>query len=118
MRKVLLVVVLAFAMILPLGAFANDVPDGADCRDGGAAPATLAVAGGGEADRGAACVSNDGTALLYVGGEIQAEEEGNPDYGNACGAIIVNGEEVAGSHDWDNAGADGIEGTSDDEHCD
>lgn len=117
MRKVLLVLALASAMVLPLGAFANDVPDGEDCRNG-AAPATLAAAGGGEADRGAACVAANGTVLLYVGGEAQAEEEGNPTYGNACGAIIVGGQELAGSHDWDNAGPDGVAGTADDEHCD
>lgn len=117
MRKVLLVLALAFAMVLPLGAFANDVPDGEDCRNG-AAPATLAAAGGGEADRGAACVAANGTVLLYVGGEAQADEPANQGYGNACGAIIVGDQVLAGDSDWNNNGPDGVAGTADDEHCD
>lgn len=44
-----------------------------------------------------------------------------------CGAIIVAGQTVYGTDDWDNGGADGVKGddpntaqneAADDEHCD
>lgn len=115
MRRVALVVLLALAMLVPFASLASDVPDGQDCRDGNAAPATAAAANGGETDRGAACVNADGTTVLYIGGEAQSEDD--PGTGGACGAIIIAGETQTGEDDWDNAGEDGIAGTADDQHC-
>lgn len=117
MKKILaLLAVIAFAVVPSM---ASDTPDGADCA-GSAGPASVshAVLSGGdpttsELDRGAVCVSDgsaDNGSEVYIGGEIQAEEEGNPDFGGACGAIIVGGTAIAGDADWDNAEA----GT----HCD
>lgn len=117
MKKILaLLAVVAFAVV---PAMADDIPDGADCAaSSGPASVSHAVLSGAdpttaEVDRGAVCVS-DGDASngaeLYVGGEIQAEEEGNPDVGGACGAIIAGGSTLSGDPDWDNEEA----GT----HCD
>lgn len=114
MKRIGLAGLLAVAVLVPLGAQADDIPDGAACQAGTADPVTL----GSEPDRGAVCVHAYGTTVFYIGGEAQAEEEGDPAFGGACGAIIVMDEEVAGDPDWDNAGADGEVGTADDEHCD
>lgn len=128
MRRTLgILAVLALVFAVPMLGAANDIKDGQDCAESeqgatvenavldGADPTTA------ELDRGAVCVSDGDDANgadVYVGGEVQAEEEGNPDYAGACGAIIVGGNALAGEADWDNAGEDGIEGTEDDEHCD
>ena len=110
-----MVALLAIVMVVPMAARANDVPDGQDCRDGNAAPVTLAALSGGETDRGEACANAGGVTVFYIGGEIQSED--NPGTGGACGSLIVGGSTVTGTDDWDNAGADGVPGTADDEHC-
>lgn len=117
MKKWLLVATVAALSLAPFASQADDIPDGADCA-AGADPITLAVVDGGEEDRGAVCVAAEGTVVLYVGGEAQAEEEGDPAAGGSCGAVIVAGTALAGEPDWDNAGEDGEAGTEDDEHCD
>ncbi|HVF12911.1 MAG TPA: hypothetical protein VNA87_07485 [Actinomycetota bacterium] len=115
MRRLGITLLLALGLLIPMGAMANDVPDGQDCRDGNAAPASLGATSGADADRGAACVHAGGTTVFYLGGEAQSED--NPGSGGACGSLIVAGNTLQGTDDWDNAGADGIEGTADDEHC-
>lgn len=129
MRKALAVAaIIAFAVALPLLGSASDIPDGADCGNAaqGASVHHAVLEGGdpttAELDRGAVCVS-DGNASngaeIYLGGEAQAEEEGNPDFGGACGAIVLGGDSLTGSSpDWDNPGPDGTPGTADDQHCD
>ena len=129
MRKTLAILtILGFVVALPLLGSASDIPDGDDCGNAaqgagvhhqvlnGADPTTA------ELDRGAVCVSDGDSsngAELYVGGEAQAEEEGNPDFGGACGAIVLGGSSLSGSDpDWDNPGPDGTPGTADDQHCD
>jgi hypothetical protein len=128
MRKLFAILgVFALVVAVPILGTANDISDGQDCAESAqGASVEHAVLNGddpttAELDRGAVCLSDGDDANgadVYVGGEIQAEEEGNPDFGGACGAIIVGGEPLAGDADWDNAGADGIAGTADDEHCD
>src|SRR5688572_14543206 len=115
MRKLAISLLMALGLLVPMGAMANDIPDGQDCRDGNAAPVTLAATSGGETDRGAGCVNANGTTVFYLGGDGQSEDD--PGTGGACGAIIIADNTVTGTDDWDNAGADGIEGTADDEHC-
>lgn len=102
-------------VVLALGVapgFANDIPDGADCAatDAPGSVTTFLNAEDpttAEVDRGAICVS-DGDASngaeFYIGGEAQAEVDGDPAYGGACGAIIVGGEPVAGEPDWNTEG--------------
>jgi hypothetical protein len=128
MRKGLAALTIVACLVaLPILGGANDIPDGADCA-GSAQGASVhhAVLDGGdpttsELDRGAICVS-DGNASngaeVYLGGEAQAEEEGNPDAGGACGAAILGGQVLSGNPDWDNPGPDATPGTADDEHCD
>ena|SRR5687767_1628598 len=115
MRRLGITLLLALGLFIPMGASAHDVPDGQDCREGTAAPASLGATSGADADRGAACVHAGGTTVFYLGGEGQSEDD--PGTGGACGAIIVADNTVTGTDDWDNAGADGVEGTADDEHC-
>src|SRR5687767_9816969 len=117
MRRFFVAALLALGMLVPMGAMAHDVPDGQDCRDGNAAPAALGATSGQDSDRGAACVNAGGTTVFYLGGEAQSEDD--PGTGGACGAVIVADNSLTGADndDWDNAGADGIEGTADDEHC-
>lgn len=115
MKKLLLATMLAALAVAPFAAQADDIPDGADC----ASTADSGVyASESEQDRAALCLNAEGTTVFYIGGEAQAEEEGDPAFGGACGAIIVADSTVAGNADWDNAGADGEAGTADDEHCD
>lgn len=128
MKRIALVLLLAFAMLLPLGASASDVPDGTDCRAGNAEPYKM----GSEADRGAVCVTYEdpygqNTTILYVGGEASPEGGPGSTAGMPCGAIIVANVTVRGKADWDNGGADGVKGdnpntpqneAADDEHCD
>lgn len=117
MKKISVVLLLAVAMLLPLGASAGDVPDGADCRAGQAPVYSM----GNEADRGQVCVQADygypyprTITLLYIGGEASAENSG----GMPCGAIIVAGQTVYGTDDWDNPDPDGNPNTNDGRHCD
>jgi len=117
MKKKLSIAVLLAAMAVAPFAGADDIPDGADC-DAETTGAHVAIAQSDDpttypvedADRAALCVSDGETTLLYIGGEAQAEEEPGADTGIACGAVIVNGETLAGNADWDNEDA----GT----HCD
>lgn len=114
MKKILglFVLILALGMV-PLAGLASDIPDGADCEAGGNNGVVTVANGAGEADRGAACVQG----VFYIGGEAQAEEEGDPAAGGACGAILVGGTAVAGDADWDNDNGTPSD-PSDDNHCD
>ncbi|HEX9711347.1 MAG TPA: hypothetical protein VGB52_02205 [Actinomycetota bacterium] len=115
MRKLALAALLAAMAVAPFAAQADDIPDGADCNS---TAASGAFTNTDEPDRGAVCVNVEGTTVLYVGGEAQAEEPENQGSGGACGAVIVADQTLTGDPDWDNAGADGEAGTADDEHCD
>lgn len=115
MRRFAVALLLTLGMTIPMGAMASDVPDGQDCRNGNAAPASLGATSGADADRGAACVHANGTTVFYLGGEAQSEDD--PGTGGACGSFIVADQTLTGTDDWDNAGADGVKGTADDEHC-
>lgn len=117
MRKLTLAALAIASLAIPVTASADDVPDGADCRANGPSVTPLGTAS--EPDRGSACVSADGVVIAYIGGELQAEEEGNPEAGGACGAIIVADQMVAGENeDWDNPDPDGDPTTDDGRHCD
>lgn len=118
-----LAAMVAVALALPLGsASANDVQDGAECATTtgpsvdpvGPAP----VGSNDEADRGSACVAAGGTAVVYIGGELDAEEEGNPDAGGACGAVIVGGQAVAGDPDWQKEDDPTTPDQDESTHCD
>ena len=99
----------------PFAVQADDINDASECRAGTADPIRVgAVENAGDvdnADRGSVCIHNGGDAVLYVGGEAQAEEDGNPSFGGACGAIIVNGQNLT---DADENWNDPEEGN----HCD
>ncbi len=113
MRRFLITCLLATVAIVPLASQADDVNDAAECRAGTADPVRVGAAADpgnvDNADRGSVCVHSGGDAVVYVGGEAQAEE--NPGTGGACGAVIVGGENLTGSSEnWN----DPDEGN----HCD
>jgi hypothetical protein len=118
MRKLTLTALAIASLAIPVTASADDIPDGADCAATTGPSLQVPAGPDGDNDRGYACVAGGGVAVAYIGGELQAEEEGNPDAGGACGAVIVGGQVLSGNADWDNAGPDGEEGTEDDQHCD
>lgn len=125
MKRLGIAALLAAMAVAPFAAQADDIPDGADCNAtttgvhlGIASAEDPTTYPPDDADRGAVCVNDGSTTVLYVGGEAVAEEEPGEETGVACGAVIVGGETLAGKADWDNAGADGEAGTADDEHCD
>jgi len=117
MRKRLSIAALLAVMAVAPFAGADDIPDGADC-DASTTGAHVGIASAedpttyptDDVDRGAVCVSDGSTTVLYIGGEAAAEEEPGEETGVACGAVIVNGETLAGDADWDDDEA----GT----HCD
>jgi Ni/Co efflux regulator RcnB len=99
MRRFLIAAAITAIAAAPLAGSAhpNDIQDVEDCRDSND-PATveLAVVDDPEdvdnADRGSVCVkdpNNDGRVLLYVGGEVQADNPG-AETGVACGAVVVD----------------------------
>jgi len=109
MKRLIVLLVLAMGM-LPFAAGADDIPDGADCERGEAAPFTHhyqsledpTTADPANADRSSTCVYANGTTVFYIGGELQAEEE--PGFGGTCGSINVMGEGVDSGEgqDWNN----------------
>jgi hypothetical protein len=127
-KSIVLVLMLVLGLaIVPVLGHANDIPDGKDCA-AQAAPGSVTFNPNPDdpanADRGAVCVSDgdeSNGAEVYAGGEAQAETEGNPDFGGACGAVIVAGMPLTGNPDWDYVDDNGTpEDTSDDvhHHCD
>ena len=101
MKKLILAGLVSAMMIAPFASQADDITDGAECR-GGETGVTAHVLSAEEpnpddVDRAALCVSDGSDAVLYIGGEAQAEEDGNPDVGGACGAIIIAGTNVTDS---------------------
>jgi hypothetical protein len=106
MRKILIATLLVIAACAPRAAFADDaVPDGQDCRDGGAQPVTTVANGASEPDRLALCIHVNGSTILYIGGELQSEDPNNDGFAGTCGAIIVADLTVAAGQygdDWHN----------------
>lgn len=124
-KSIVLILMLVLALgLAPIFSQASDVPDGQDCANAAAGPSVTFNPDPNDpanADRGAVCVSDGSSANgaeLYVGGELQAEEEGDPDAGGSCGALIVGGTTLAGDPNWDNPDPDGDPETDDATHCD
>ncbi|MBI4728067.1 MAG: hypothetical protein HY775_00975 [Acidobacteria bacterium] len=105
MRKIA-AALLGVALAAPVASFANyDVPDGRDCRSKNQVTVMTYGTGAKEPDRLAVCVTQNGTTLLYVGGELQSDDPRNDGFAGTCGAIIVAGVTVAKGNygdDWDN----------------
>ncbi|HEX9712998.1 MAG TPA: hypothetical protein VGB52_10675 [Actinomycetota bacterium] len=126
MRWAMVLIVAVMAVSMTAGA--DDIPDGATCQRGDAAPFTHhyqsfddpGSADPSNAERAAVCVHAEGTTVFYLGGEVVAEEE--PQFGptGTCGSVIVlnEGLDSGNGQDWNNSGPDGQKGTADDQHCD
>lgn len=94
MKKML--AVLFLALIVPMGASADDIQNPDECRAHGdgvfVQQIPLNTDEEGQADRGSACANFGDTQVVYVGGELQGED---PHHGNGpCGAVVVLNEEV------------------------
>lgn len=117
MRKLLLAGFIAALIAAPFAGSAHqkDIEDARDCA-ASAGPASVVLGvqdddpmapDADNADRGSVCVKDaDGGTLLYVGGEIQADNAGE-ETGVACGAAIVAGTTVAGEDTKDFNHGDG-----------
>jgi hypothetical protein len=89
MRKLFAIVVLS-AAIIPAGALA-DIDNANQCKArGDGAHIVLPLVDTGEADRGSGCINAGGTQVIYVGGELDADQHG----GGMCGAVVVLDDEV------------------------
>lgn len=125
MRR-LIVLTVAAAALVPLGARAehaekyHDVPDGRDCRRKAQVTATTAANGATETDRLAICVNQGGMTVLYFGGEMQSEDRRNDGFATTCGAIIVANQPVASGNmgeDWDHSDHHGSDPKNDGFRC-
>lgn len=114
MKKLLAVVVLA--LIVPVGAKADDIENPDQCRAHGDGvfiqqiPLNRDDSEAEQRDRGSGCVNVGDTQVVYVGGELQAED---PQHENGpCGAVVVMNENVTDNEDL------GLDGQDDFTHED
>lgn len=90
MRKILIGLLVAAALVQTGTALASDVQDGTACRNAadGATVRTTAN-GASETDRFSVCVNAGGKTVAYAGGEARSENPQNDGFMDTCGAIIV-----------------------------
>lgn len=92
MRKTLIGLVVAAALVPAGTALATDVQDATACRnaaDGVTPKSTVTNADVNNKDRFSVCVNAGGKTAAYAGGEAQSENTKNDGFQHTCGAVIV-----------------------------